>query len=53
MSKNFTGCIDQHERIHGYSEGKSTLELSSRANEKYKYGYLGCWYIKLSLFKRL
>ena len=36
----------------GYSQGKSTLKLNCSAYEKYKYGHLGCWYIKLTLFKR-
>ena len=36
----------------GYSQGKSTLKLNSSAYEKYEYGHLGCWYIKLTLFKR-
>ena len=36
----------------GYSQGKCTLKLNSSAHEKYEYGYLGCWYIKLTLFKR-
>ena len=31
---------------------KNTLKLDSSAYEKYEYGHLGCWYIKLTLFKR-
>ena len=38
--------------IQGYSQGKTTLKLNSRAYEKYEYGHLGCWYIKLTLFQR-
>ena len=26
---------------------ESTLKLNSSAYEKYEYGHLGCWYIKL------
>ena len=33
-------------------QGKITLKLNSNANEKYEYGRLGCWYIKLTLFKK-
>ena len=33
-------------------KGKSTLKLNSSAHEKYEYGHLGRWYIKLTLFKR-
>ena len=33
-----------------YSQGKSFLKLNSSAYEKYEYGHLGCWYIKLTLF---
>ena len=36
----------------GYSQGKGTLNLNSNAYEKYEYEHLGCWYIKLTLFKR-
>ena len=32
--------------------GKSTLKLNSSAYEKYEYGHLGRWYIKLTLIKR-
>ena len=32
--------------------GKSTLKLNSSVYEKYKYGHLGYWYMKLTLFKR-
>ena len=32
--------------------GKSILKLKSSAYEKYEFGHLGCWYIKLTLFKR-
>ena len=32
--------------------GKSTLKLKSSVYEKYEFGHLGCWYIKLTLFKR-
>ena len=35
---------------YGYSQGKSTLKLNSGAYEKYKYGRLDGWYIKLTLF---
>ena len=38
---------------YGYSKGKSTLKVNSSAHEKYEYGHLGRWYIKLTLFKRL
>ena len=31
----------------GYSQEKSTLKLNSSAYEKYEYGHLGRWYIKL------
>ena len=31
---------------------KNTLKLDSSAYEKYEYGHLGHWYIKLTLFKR-
>ena len=31
---------------------KSTLKLNSNAYEKYEYGHLGRWYIKLTLCKR-
>ena len=34
-----------------YSQGKSTLKLNPSTHEKYKYGHLGRWYIKLTLFK--
>ena len=33
-------------------KGKSTLKLNSRTHEKYEYGHLDRWYIKLTLFKR-
>ena len=36
-----------------YSQGKSTLKLNSSTYEKYEYGHLGSWYIKLALFKGL
>ena len=39
-------------QFEGYSQGKSTLKLNSRAYEKYEYEHLGRWYIKLTLFKR-
>ena len=32
--------------------GKNTLKLNSSAYKKYEHGYLGRWYIKLTLFKR-
>ena len=38
--------------FQGYSQRKSTLKLNSSAYEKYEYGHLGRWYIKLTLFKR-
>ena len=31
---------------------KNTLKLNFTAHEKYEYGHLGRWYIKLTLFKR-
>ena len=31
---------------------ESTLKLNSSAYEKYEYGHLGGWYIKLTLFNR-
>ena len=36
-----------------YSQGKIILKLNSSAYKKYEYGHLVCWYIKLTLFKRL
>ena len=33
-------------------QGKRTLKWKSSAYEKYEYGHLGRWYIKLTLFKR-
>ena len=33
------------------TQGKSTLKLNSSTYEKYEYGHLGRWYIKLTLFK--
>ena len=32
--------------------GKSVLKLNSSACQKYEYGHLCHWYIKLTLFKR-
>ena len=29
---------------------KAPQNLNSSAYEKYEYGHLGCWYIKLTLF---
>ena len=31
---------------------KGTLKLNSSAYEKYEYGHLGRWYIKVTLFKK-
>ena len=44
--------MEEFTPTYGYLQGKSTLKLNSSANEKYEYGHLGCWYIKLTLFKR-
>ena len=38
-------------KFSGYSQGKSTLKINSNAYEKYEYGHLGYWHIKLTLFK--
>ena len=35
-----------------YSQGKIILKLNSSAYKRHEYGHLGCWYIKLTLFKR-
>ena len=32
---------------------KNTLKLSSSTHEKYEYGHLGRWHIKLTLFKEV
>ena len=32
---------------------KKHPKIKLQLNEKYEYGYLGRWYIKLTLFKRL
>ena len=40
------------ERVKGTRREKNTLKLNSSPYEKYEYGHLGRWYIKLILFKR-
>ena len=32
--------------------GENHHKINLSANEKYEYGDQGCWYIKLTLFKR-
>ena len=44
--------IKKPKSVQGYSQGKDTLKLNSSAYEKYEYGHLDRWYIKLALFKR-
>ena len=53
IMKNFeTVSWKRKKAASGYSQGKGTLNLNSNAYEKYEYEHLGCWYIKLTLFKR-
>ena len=41
-------CADEHESVQRH-EGTISRK---QAYEKYEYGHLGRWYIKLTLFKR-
>ena len=36
----------------GYSQGKTSVKWNSSAYKKCKYGHLGCWYNKSTLYKR-
>ena len=45
--RNHLSAVANHFFLKGYLQGKSTLKLNSSAYEKYEYGHLGCWYIKL------
>ena len=57
-SISFTASVTARTTIYAFQvfhfkdTHREKAPLNSSAYEKYEYGHLGCWYIKLNLFKK-